>query len=223
MNNVYPFRHDLARSRTVKLPDSRAIASAELFGHAYKQFFGRTFKRTADHRVVTNVWQIRLQTMGGDATVMESVALGPGHELYAAYQEKAKGNQTMVLVGHDEIPAESSTGRAYLCEEKVQGTQPDCFVLEEWGDKDRRPPGWTWTNRYYCDYIAFLKVETGRLYMVDPVLLRKAWMKNWSKWTKTYAIREQDSGSHVSTRVAVPIPVVFAAMAEVACVEATLL
>lgn len=137
-----------------------------------------------------------------------------------AYRAGIPGFQSMSSVradgwaqrgGIDRIVTLKS-GKTVLVDEKVRSHAWPDFLLERWSDRDRRRPGWIQKD-LACDFIAYAFVETKVCHLLPYLPLRAAWLRHGREWVRRYPTILANNPGYVTESVAVPIPVVMAAIA----------
>jgi hypothetical protein len=154
---------------------------------------------------------------------MDCVISGKAELFIRREYDNPKG---VVSLNGNPLPPKGETGRRYLVETKTQRTLPDALILEQWSvvKKDQegnivcRIPGWTWDRQQDSDLVAILKVQTGCVYMLPMLALRRAWYRNYETWVQKYKPivwgTIKDYGTYESVAYAIPIKVVQQALGE---------
>lgn len=116
--------------------------------------------------------------------------------------------------------------RQVLIDEKVRGVNGrtgrvyEDVLLEHWSDLERRARGWV-CRPSRADFIAYAIAPLGRCYLLNVLLLQRAWVDNGPAWIARYGHRRCRSGcggrSWTTVSVPVPVPVLFEAIGRASC------
>lgn len=102
-------------------------------------------------------------------------------------------------------------GTVLKVDEKARRTSYDDFLLEYYSDSERRTPGWM-AKPLTCDYIAYAFVPSRTCYLLPYQLLRRAWWRHRTEWVGRHRVVRAPNNGYTTVSVAVPIPVVLAAL-----------
>lgn len=104
-------------------------------------------------------------------------------------------------------------GRTCSVDEKVRSNHWPDILLEQWGDEERRSPGWA-QKPFACDFIAYAFAPSRGCYLLPVAPLQRAWRMRGKQWVTSYGQRRARNPGYVSASVPVPIEVLMPAMAE---------
>jgi len=110
------------------------------------------------------------------------------------------------------------SGKTLWVDEKVRTEDYNDFLLERWSDRERRRPGWI-QKELACDYIAYAFVPSARCFLLPFLPLQRAWRLHGPDWIRRagraergYRLVQAENPGYVTESIAVPIPVVLAAL-----------
>jgi len=136
-------------------------------------------------------------------------------------------------VGVDTVLILKNGKRIYI-DEKVRGRDYGDVLLEEfsiWRDYPmlngayvgpKQPardwqgvltPGWLCGEKQ-TDYIAYIIKPSQQVYFLPFFMLQRAWMRHYPRWLYNYGRIPVPNKGYTTTNIAVPIDVLYAAMAE---------
>lgn len=128
---------------------------------------------------------------------------------YADNQAQRKGIDCLLFM---------NDGSTVRLDQKNDKYPPNNFFLEFVSVIDERKPGWIAKN-LDVEYIAYGFINHGKCYMLCWRELRSAWKRHRAEWCKKYKVSDVPNNGYMTRGVAVPVPVVLAAMRDVQAIE----
>lgn len=125
-----------------------------------------------------------------------------------------------------------SSSKTVTVDEKIRmpgksGADYNDILLEYLSDRDRNVPGWV-AKDLECDFIAYAFVQSRICYMLPFLPLRRAWLSMGEAWIKQgvakiagFRLVDAPNRGYFTRSVAVPIPVLMAALREAMIVRWT--
>lgn len=120
--------------------------------------------------------------------------------------------------GYDRVLLSTHGVEIARVEEKVRERVWDDFVLEYWSDFDRRTRGWI-AKDAEADWFAYFWKPSMRGFLIPFRSLRCAWRQHAREWVQKYDRVEARNERWLTVSVAVPVPVVLAAVSHAVLVE----
>ena len=74
--------------------------------------------------------------------------------------------------------------KTYTIDEKIRLQDFPDILCEEWSDVERKIPGWL-TKPLLCDFILYLNIPGGKVYLLPTLQLQSAWRRHGEEWKRT--------------------------------------
>lgn len=103
------------------------------------------------------------------------------------------------------------SGKKILVDEKKRRKDYGDILLEEYSNWETRRPGWLGRG-HYTDYIVYVIVETGKVYLLPFLILQKAWRDNYAGWKRNYRTIQARNQTYTTTSLCIPIDILFRAL-----------
>lgn len=109
--------------------------------------------------------------------------------------------------------------RILKIDEKLRPDKAYNDILLEYTSNTRtKAPGWM-EKDLAVDYLAYGVKATGRAYLLDWLILQRAWRANKAAWKKQYPVVSARNEGYETLSTPIPVGVLFAAMNRAAIVE----
>lgn len=113
-------------------------------------------------------------------------------------------------------------GKIIGIDEKVRGKDYGDILLEEFSSYETQTPGWI-EKPQWCDYISYAIPCAGKCFLLPFQQLQTAWRRNKEEWKSKYFRVQAVNKNYTTISWAVPIVVVYQAIAECMITTFTLL
>ena len=104
-------------------------------------------------------------------------------------------------------------GKTIRVDEKVRRRDYGDIAIETISNDKTGALGWI-EKDLLCDYIAYVFIDTGRVFLLPFIQLKNAWRDNKSVWIAEYGTKTAKNLDYFSHFVCVPIAVLFKALGE---------
>lgn len=121
----------------------------------------------------------------------------------------ASGDHDSQRRGIDRVVMLSNSKTLYIDEKKRKKDYPD-ILLEYVSCDTTNAPGWM-EKDLAIDYLAYAFMPSQRVYLLDWLMLRRAWARYSEEWKETYGYVPAKNVSYTTFSVPVPINVVLSA------------
>ena len=123
------------------------------------------------------------------------------------------GDQPTQRMGVDRLVYLNNDRVLRIDEKKRDKVYPD-ILLEYLSNDKTKAPGWMEKN-LVIDYIAYAFMPTQKVYLLDWLTLRRAWVANKGSWLSRHRhVTAKNEGGYTTRSIAVPIPVLQKALNE---------
>lgn len=102
-------------------------------------------------------------------------------------------------------------GKVIGIDEKIRNKAYGDILLEE--SSSIKSPGWI-EKPLWCDYIAYSIPSVNKCYLLPFIQLQAAWLSNKNEWKSKYFKIEAVNEGYVTTSWAIPITVLYRAIAD---------
>src|SRR5690606_11977680 len=106
-----------------------------------------------------------------------------------------------------------ASGKVLYVDEKVREEDWPDILIEYWSDYERRRPGWA-AKELACDFIAYAFIPSATCYLLPFQTLQRACRTNGRLWWDSYKRIPAKNNGYTTVSIAVPIPVLMAALAD---------
>ena len=122
----------------------------------------------------------------------------------------ASGDHDSQRRGIDRVVMLSNGKTLYIDEKKRKKDYPD-ILLEYISCDTTNAPGWM-EKGLFIDYLAYAFMPSQRVYLLDWLMLRRAWIRYSEEWKKKYDCVPAQNVGYKTWCVAVPIGVILSAV-----------
>jgi hypothetical protein len=95
------------------------------------------------------------------------------------------------------------SGKKVLVDEKRRRKDYGDILLEEYSNFERKTTGWLGRTKY-TDYIAYILMDTKKVYLLPFLLLQKCWINNYKDWLAKYGRKFADNKVYQTSNIPIP-------------------
>lgn len=103
------------------------------------------------------------------------------------------------------------SGKKILIDEKKRRKDYGDILLEEYSNEAIHQVGWLGRG-HYTDYIVYIIMGTGKVYLLPFLILQRAWRRNYAIWKKLYYTARAKNEDYVTTSICIPVNILFEAL-----------
>jgi hypothetical protein len=111
----------------------------------------------------------------------------------------------------------TNSGNSIRIDEKKRRKDYGDILLEAYSviPKNGGPKTVGWLGRHkHTDYIVYAIMPSRKVYLFPFLLLQKAWLCNYAEWKQSFGIKYADNGTYLTSNIAVPKDILFAAISK---------